>query len=188
MGSLTIGLSRLFRGPVRAMLGCALTGILCLLFGGGAAWAESFSAPQCRADFVLVKKAERKLYLMRGGRVVRDYRIALGPNPSGHKQRQGDKRTPEGRYVLDWRNPASRFYKSIHISYPSPSDRRAARNKGVHPGGMIMIHGVPDNGADWPVWLYEQIDWTDGCIAVKNAAMDEIWASVAAGTPIEISP
>lgn len=139
------------------------------------------------ADLVLVKKAERILYLMRDGKPFREYTIALGNSPVGHKLREGDSRTPEGRYVLDWRNPESRFYKSIHISYPSDADRFLAEATGVSPGGMIMIHGE----SVIPVMRRVNSgkpDWTDGCIAVSNAEMDEIWTSVEDGTPIEILP
>jgi len=142
---------------------------------------------RCKADLVLVKKSERRLYLLQNGKVYRDYRVALGKNPLGNKQRQGDNRTPEGGYILDWKKSDSMFYKSIHISYPNKNDLASARSKGADPGGMIMIHGIPNN-PDYPGWLFELIDWTDGCVAVNNEAMDEIWASVEEGTPIHITP
>jgi murein L,D-transpeptidase YafK len=137
------------------------------------------------ADRVLVNKAERRLELLRRGRPLRSYRIALGANPDGHKLSEGDKRTPEGRYVLDWRNPWSKFYKSIHISYPNEKDVENAEEAGVSPGGLIMIHGLPME-TEWVGELHALKDWTDGCIAVTNAEMDEIWAMVKDGTPIEI--
>lgn len=120
---------------------------------------------------------------------IRSYRISLGENPVGHKQQEGDERTPEGDYLLDWRNPNSSFYKSIHVSYPNAQDRARAKQRGVDPGGMIMIHGRPN-------WLtsavvareYDGADWTDGCIAVTNEEMEEIWQLVADGTPIRILP
>lgn len=158
-----------------------------LLFSPVVSSAESYRGTCCKADLVLVKKSERRLYLFQNGKVYRDYRISLGKNPLGNKQREGDYRTPEGGYVLDWRNSDSRFYKSIHISYPNENDLESAKSAGADPGGMIMIHGVPNN-PDYPVWLFEQIDWTDGCVAVTNEAMDEIWASVEEGTPIKIIP
>ena len=136
---------------------------------------------------VLVRKEERRLYLLSGDQVVRSYRIGLGDNPSGHKLYQGDKRTPEGKYVLDWRNSNSDFYKSIHISYPSERDRELASAWGLDPGGSIMIHGLPNNVGDM-AFAYTGLDWTDGCIAVTNEEMDEIWQLVSNGTPISIHP
>lgn len=140
-----------------------------------------------KADKVLVLKGERRLLLLHHGKVLRSYRVALGRNPEGHKLREGDGRTPEGHYVLDWRNAASRFYRSIHISYPNRRDRDRAGQRGVPPGGEIMIHGLPgrfgDIGAEHARW-----DWTEGCIAVTNAEIDEIWRAVDDGTAIEIRP
>jgi murein L,D-transpeptidase YafK len=129
------------------------------------------------------------MQLLKAGQVVREYRVNLGDNPNGHKERQGDERTPEGDYILDWRNPRSLYHKSIHISYPNPEDRRNAAAQGVDPGGMIMIHGRPSY-IDSPRILaeYDSRDWTNGCIAVKNAEMDEIWRAVRDGTPIRILP
>jgi len=140
------------------------------------------------ADKVLVNKTERKLYLLRDGKTVREFSVSLGRNPSGHKTRQGDDRTPEGNYFLDWRNPQSKFYKSIHISYPNRDDRTTAWNKGFDPGGMIMIHGLPKPFTTSDEWIFRGCDWTDGCIAVTNNEMDMIWKSVKDGTPIEIIP
>lgn len=136
---------------------------------------------------VVVRKAERQLYLMDGEEVVRSYRISLGDNPVGHKLYEGDKRTPEGDYTLDWRNAESDFYKSIHISYPSERDRELASAWGLDPGGSIMIHGLP-NGAGDLAFAYVGLDWTEGCIAVTNEEMDEIWQLVSNGTPISIRP
>jgi murein L,D-transpeptidase YafK len=140
-----------------------------------------------KADTVLVLKGERRLLLVRDGHVLESYRIALGRNPVGAKVEEGDGRTPEGRYLLDWRNPGSRFYRSLHISYPNPQDRERARALGVPPGGAIMIHGLSERaalvGAEHVKW-----DWTEGCIAVTNAEIDRIWRLVDDGTPIEIRP
>jgi murein L,D-transpeptidase YafK len=138
-------------------------------------------------DLVRVYKAERRMELLSRDVVLRRYFIALGANPVGHKSREGDERTPEGHYVLNWRNPRSASYKSIHVSYPDEADKEAARKAGVSPGGMIMIHGQP-NGFGWAAWVIQWFDWTDGCIAVTNAEMDEIWEMVDNGTPIEIRP
>ncbi len=140
-----------------------------------------------KADSVLVKKAERRLYLKKGDQIFKEYKISLGANPIGHKIGEGDKRTPEGTYILDWRKTNSRFYKSIHISYPNKDDILSAKSKGLKPGGMIMIHGVP-NGFSWTKSYFRNNDWTNGCIAVSNADMDEIWAYVADGTTIVIQP
>lgn len=140
-----------------------------------------------QVDQVLVRKHERRLYLMADDNVVRSYRISLGDNPSGHKLFEGDERTPEGDYVLDWRNADSDFYKSIHISYPNDQDRSNAHAWGQDPGGSIMIHGLPNDVGDM-AFAYTGLDWTDGCIAVNNAEMDEIWQLVSDGTPIQILP
>ncbi len=140
-----------------------------------------------RADSVIVKKEDRKLFLMAGDEVVRSFDIALGSNPIGHKRSEGDGRTPEGKYILDWRNPGSRFYMSIHVSYPNGSDVRKARAHGMRPGGEIMIHGLSEEAFRTENDVM-RADWTDGCIAVRNADMHEIWLAVADGTPIEILP
>lgn len=140
-----------------------------------------------RADKVVVIKRRRVLVLLYNGKVVRRYRIALGFNPIGHKRQEGDGRTPEGRYVIDWRNPKSRFTLSLHISYPNRRDRAAARRRGVSPGGAIFIHGLP-NGMTAIGKAHALRDWTEGCIAVTSEEIREIWAAVPNGTPIEISP
>lgn len=139
------------------------------------------------ADRVHVDKSDRQLHLLRDGQVLRSYRISLGKNPVGDKQREGDLRTPEGEYYLDWRNPQSDFFMSMHISYPSAHDLREAEQRGERPGSMIMIHGLPNDAqATRTDYLYE--DWTDGCIAVSNQAMIDIWLSVPDNTPITIAP
>lgn len=141
------------------------------------------------ADKILVRKAERRLYLLKDGKPFLSYPVSLGFEPEGHKERQGDGRTPEGRYVLDWRNAQSRFYKSLHISYPNPGDKLRARHRGDDPGGMIMIHGQPraNRHADLQEVVAKE-DWTQGCVAVSNYAIDEIWELTIDGTPIEILP
>ena len=140
-----------------------------------------------RADKVLVLKQQRLLLLLRDGQSLKTYRISLGAAPAGPKQQEGDHRTPEGLYVLDRRNEKSRFYRSIHISYPNQQDRRRAAAMGVSPGGDIMIHGLP-NGLAWIGSNHRWHDWTDGCLAVTDEEMDEIWRAVPDGTPIEIRP
>ena len=149
---------------------------------------EPAGAPALRdVDAIVVEKAARRLVLRSKGSVVRTYRVALGAEPVGHKQREGDERTPEGTYLIDARNPDSAFHRSRRISYPNDGDRRRARAAGVDPGGLIMIHGIR-NGLGWIGASHRLFDWTDGCIAVTNAEMDEIWATVELGTPIEIRP
>jgi murein L,D-transpeptidase YafK len=140
-----------------------------------------------RADRVVVLKKERTLQLLNHGKVIKTYKVALGGDPVGAKTRQGDHKTPEGVYVLDSRNLHSQFYKSIHISYPSPRDRAAAHRKGVSPGGDVFVHGLP-KGYAWVGASHRAKDWTDGCIAVTDQEIDEIWLAVADGTPIEIRP
>jgi murein L,D-transpeptidase YafK len=144
-------------------------------------------AQEAKADQVLVLKKERTLTLLARGQVIRTYKVALGGSPVGAKQQQGDRKTPEGHYVLDRRNPKSQFYKSIHISYPNETDRRRAEERGVAPGGDIMIHGLP-NGYGALGASHRLHDWTDGCIAVTDSEIDEIWKLVPDGTPIEIQP
>jgi murein L,D-transpeptidase YafK len=138
-------------------------------------------------DHVVVKKSRRRLYLMDGDKVVRSYKVALGLEPVGPKERDGDFRTPEGWYTLDRRNPRSEFFLSIQISYPNTSDLRRARLHGWQPGGSIMIHGLPNRLKNSP-WYYHHNDWTDGCIAVSDADMVEIWLLTRDGMPIDILP
>ncbi|MDO5605213.1 MAG: L,D-transpeptidase family protein [Paracoccus sp. (in: a-proteobacteria)] len=138
-----------------------------------------------QADQVIVDKPARRLDLLREGAVIRSYTVSLGFQPQGHKTREGDGRTPEGDYVLDWRNPRSVAHLSLHISYPDATDRAAAAARGEAPGGAIMIHGLL-NGWGWLAPLHHLRDWTDGCIAVTNAEMREIWSLVPDGTPIRI--
>lgn len=140
-----------------------------------------------KADLVLVEKGARQLSLVRDGEVYRQWRVSLGFDPIGHKQREGDGRTPEGRYILDWRNPDSCCFKSLHVSYPDAADRAAAAARGDDPGGLIMIHGQV-NGHGWLGWLNQYWDHTHGCIALRNGPMEVVWRAVADGTPIEIRP
>jgi murein L,D-transpeptidase YafK len=159
-----------------------LTGlVVCLLGGLGTALTP------LHTDRVVVLKSERTLQLVNHGRVIKAYKVALGGDPIGPKTRQGDHKTPEGSYVLDFRNAHSKFYKAIHISYPSARDRAAAREQGVSPGGDVFLHGLP-NGFGYLGAAHRLKDWTDGCIAVTDAEIDEIGAAVADGTPIEIRP
>jgi murein L,D-transpeptidase YafK len=142
---------------------------------------------QQMADMVLVEKSKSRLYLMREGEAFASFRVAFGSNPKGHKQEQGDGRTPEGRYILDYKNSGSAYYKSIHISYPNATDRKEARKRGVDPGGDIMIHGQK-NGYGRLSILVQRFNWTNGCIALSDRDMDAVWNAVKPGTPIEIRP
>jgi murein L,D-transpeptidase YafK len=139
------------------------------------------------ADKVVVRKADRKLELLKNGEVFRTFDIALGNAPYGDKEEEGDNRTPEGRYWLDMRNPNSDYFLSIRISYPDEMDRREAKLKGVNPGGQIMIHGQPNTPTYSPGY-YRQADWTNGCIAVSNSDMIDIWLMTPDRVPIEILP
>ena len=136
---------------------------------------------------VLVKKSEKKMYLLAEGKSIKEYKVVFGANPKDHKQKEGDERTPEGKYILDYKKENSSFYKAIHISYPNENDKAKARSSGANPGSSIMIHGQK-NGLGWLSWLNQRFNWTDGCIAVTNKDMDEIWRLINVGTPIEIQP
>ena len=139
------------------------------------------------ADFVRVDKSDRTLTLYRGDEVLRKFPVALGFEPIGDKEQEGDNKTPEGRYLLDHRNADSSFFLSIRISYPSADDWESARSRGVSPGGQIMIHGQP-NEPKYSTGYYARTDWTNGCIAVSNLAMIDIWLMTEVNTPIEIVP
>ena len=133
-----------------------------------------------RADRIVVVKSLRRMQLLRDGKVIRSYPILLGDAPTGHKRQQGDERTPEGEYRISGRNPNSRFHLSLRVSYPNAADRSQARGRGVDPGGDIMIHGGTPAG-------YRR-DWTDGCIALSNPQIEEVWSLVPTGIPIRIDP
>jgi murein L,D-transpeptidase YafK len=151
------------------------------------AYAASPLDADVHADSVVVLKKERKLILYSQGQVLKAYAVSLGTEPVGPKTHQGDHKTPEGHYILDRRNPKSQYHLSIHISYPTPDQVQNARKRGTSPGGDVFIHGLP-NGFGWLGSSQLAADWTDGCISVTNAEMDEIWRVVPDGTPIEIKP
>ncbi|WP_439817613.1 L,D-transpeptidase family protein [Zavarzinia sp. CC-PAN008] len=171
--------------PIRALGRIAALGLL--LAAGRPAHAEPVVIGGAAVDLILVEKAQRRLSLIRDGRTVQSFPVALGFAPVGPKQREGDGRTPEGRYRIDARNPRSQYYLSLHVSYPDAYDRLRARQGGYAPGGAIFIHGEPGS-AEGRAAARRIGDWTAGCIAVSNAAMDVIWSSVEDGTPIEIRP
>lgn len=140
-----------------------------------------------KVDRIVIEKSKRTLTLMDGAKIVKTYKVAIGGQPVGAKDRQGDHKTPEGIYSVDAKNPNSQFHKALHISYPNPADRANARKLGVSPGGDVEIHGL---GAKWG-WIgakHRLTDWTDGCIAVTNEEIDEIYPSIKVGTLVEIRP
>jgi murein L,D-transpeptidase YafK len=168
----------------RACLASCLVAAIALIHGSmSAADASDFPV----ADKILVEKANRKLHLLSNGVPFRTFDIALGLAPEGDKEQEGDQKTPEGYYLLDGRNPDSDFFLSIHISYPSATDRQAAKQKGLEPGGQIMIHGQP-NEPTFSAAYYAREDWTNGCIAVSNSDMIDIWLMTPNSVPIEILP
>ncbi|WP_370979485.1 murein L,D-transpeptidase family protein [Agaribacterium sp. ZY112] len=136
-------------------------------------------------DLVQVDKSERKMYLYSGGTLVKEYDVAFGENPKGHKTQEGDEKTPEGTYTLDYKKEDSSFYRSIHISYPNEDDKTQARARGVSPGGFIMVHGQR-NWLGWLSPITQRYNWTDGCIALTNSEMDEFMDLVKVGTTIQI--
>ncbi|SEK67653.1 L,D-transpeptidase catalytic domain [Atopomonas hussainii] len=160
---------------------CAVVAVLfCTPFA-----AQASSEPII--DKVLVEKSERRLHLMHRGKVIKSYRVSLGKQPKGAKVREGDMRTPEGFYWIDWRKTSDKFNLSMHISYPNSRDRARAQKLGVPAGGMIMLHGTPLDD-EYPEWYFHTLDWTEGCIALKNDDMRDIWSRVKDGTLIEIRP
>ena len=140
-----------------------------------------------RIDRILVEKGDRRLSVFRDGKKLKTYRIALGRNPIGPKQEEGDMKTPEGNYTIDYRNPKSDYHLALHISYPSSEDSARAAQRGVNAGFDIMIHGLP-NGLGWVGAAHREKDWTAGCIAVTDEEIEELWRVTPDGTMIEIQP
>lgn len=185
---------RFFGLPVKSVALFLVTLALCLAaytwlmarFGYGT--PPQASPPAQQADRIVVHKASRTLELRRNHQIIARYRISLGSAADkGPKAREGDQKTPEGRYAIDWRNARSKYHLSLHISYPDAHDRQTARAGGYRPGSNIMIHGLP-NGWGWLAPVFQRMDWTDGCIAVSNEEMREIWSRVPEETLIEIMP
>jgi murein L,D-transpeptidase YafK len=167
-------------------LAAALALIYAVTLGGCGGGAKTTKVDY--ADRVLVKKSERKLQLLKNGQVLKEYKVSLSDSSRGHKIREGDRRTPVGDYILDWRNPNSHYHKAIHVSYPNERDLQFAQFLGVPPGGMIMLHGLPNEVMSPGVRAsYRKMDWTDGCIALQDHEIDEIWRLVRDGTPIRIT-
>ena len=140
-----------------------------------------------KADRILVEKSAHRLTLLRGGRPLKVYLVALGRGPIGDKVQQGDNRTPEGVFVIDGRNSQSAYHRALHVSYPDAAHRARAKKLGVSPGGDIMIHGLPNN-LSWLGALHRRVDWTAGCIALTDPEIEEVWHAVPNGTPVEIRP
>lgn len=138
-------------------------------------------------DLVRVLKSAHKLQIVSKGKVTQEFNIALGGNPIGHKMREGDGKTPEGIYSLDFKKSDSAFHKALHISYPNANDIASAKARGVNPGGQIMIHGQK-NGLGWLSFVSQQFDWTNGCVALSNSDMDALWTAIRKGTKVEILP
>lgn len=150
-------------------------------------WPLPALPSDAKADLVVVRKAAHRLELYRAGVLLKSYAVSLGRHPTGPKRRQGDGRTPEGEYRLDYREADSSFYRALHISYPGPADLAAARSEGIDPGGSVMLHGMK-NGFGWLGRIHLAVDWTDGCVAVTDREMDEIWRAVPDGTKIVLTP
>ncbi len=152
-----------------------------LLFFTQVVWAEP------AFTLVRVLKSDHKLQLLSGEKLVHEFHVVFGANPKGHKMQEGDERTPEGSYTLDYKKTNSAFYRAIHISYPNAKDIASAKSRGVKPGGEIMIHGQK-NGLGWLSFISQRFNWTNGCVALPNQDMDVVWTLVKEGTPIEILP
>ena len=149
--------------------------------------STSLASADAPIDLVSVIKSEYKLQLVSSGIVQQEFHIALGGNPNGHKTQEGDGKTPEGIYTLDYKKSDSAFTKAFHISYPNSTDVSAAKAQGNKPGGQVMIHGQK-NGLGWLTPITQRFNWTNGCIALTNKDIDTLWLSVKEGTKIEIKP
>jgi len=161
-----------------------------VLLVGGALWAHPITPPLpdgTKADLLAVEKSARRLSAYSGTTLIRSYAISLGHDPVGPKVREGDQRTPEGRYIIDHHNPMSAFHRALHVSYPSPGDLARARAGRYPAGGDIMIHGMR-NGLGWLGRARLLVDWTIGCVAVTDSEIEELYRIVPDGTPIEIKP
>lgn len=163
-----------------------LLAVCCLAF---AVLSHATASPDLAGtpvDKVLVIKSERQLHLVARGQTLKSYRVSLGKQP-GPKLREGDQRTPEGFYWINWRKTSDKFNLAMHISYPNANDLARAHAEGVSPGSMIMLHGTPVD-EEYPEWFFQTLNWTEGCIALSNEDMQEVWQLVKNGTLIEIRP
>ncbi|MBX9756028.1 MAG: L,D-transpeptidase family protein [Pseudomonadaceae bacterium] len=163
-----------------------LLALLCLSFATFSN-ASSPTPTTQNIDKVLVLKSAHQLQLISHGKTLKTYRISLGKQPKGPKLREGDQRTPEGLYWIDWRKTSDNYNLSLHLSYPNSRDKALALKQGLAPGGMIMIHGTPVD-EEYPEWYFTTLDWTNGCIAMRNTDIEELWGLVKDGTLIEIRP
>jgi murein L,D-transpeptidase YafK len=173
--------------PQRFAIGLGVVGVL---IAAVAIWANAPFSPlptDAKADLLVVEKGHRRLLAYTHGGLLRAYPVSLGRDPVGPKDRQGDRRTPEGRYVIDGHNPASSFHRALHVSYPSTADVLRARSGGYDPGGEIMVHGI-HNGLGWIGRAHRFVNWTTGCVAVTDPEIEELYRIVPDGTPIEIKP
>ncbi|SRR6266568_2332331 len=177
-------ISRVCGGVVLLVI---LTASQLALRGSAGQPTDKSPQPRERADSILILKKEHRLELLSQGKVIRSYKVALGQGGLAPKEREGDARTPEGRYVIDASYPNSAYHRALHISYPNAEDRKRTAKLGVSPGGAIMIHGLP-NGKGWVGASHRLYDWTLGCVAVTDQEIDEIWNLVPVGTPVEIRP
>ncbi len=151
-------------------------------------WSQKNVPPTpVKADRIVIVKSTRTMTLMKDGKTLKTYKVSLGTEPVGPKQQQGDHKTPEGEYFVDEKVPNSRFHRALHLSYPSAADRARAHKLGVSPGGDVEIHGLGKEFA-WVGSMQRTVDWTDGCVAVTNEEIEEIYAMVSVGTPVEIRP
>lgn len=151
-----------------------------------ARFSKAVSSSQ--ADFIVVDKGRRLLHLLKNEEIIRSFHVALGKNPKGKKQKEGDNKTPEGIYSISWKNAASDFHLALQISYPNAQDREWARKNGVSPGGDIMIHGLPNDPIKKFFISHPKQNWTRGCVAVNDEEIEEIWDYVAKNTLIELCP
>lgn len=169
-----------------SILRAACGAVILSLLGADVAWAQ-YLQPGVEADRIVVEKKNHTLTLFQGEKVLKAYKIALGQGGLGRKQQRGDNKTPEGLYTIAAHKHDSKYYLALKISYPEPRDVEAARKLKVDPGHNIMIHGLPDDRREMGP-LHRQTDWTQGCIAMTNQEILEIWDAVPDGTPIEIKP
>jgi len=176
---------------VAAWLGVGMAGALAAVL----AWdflkvtrkPPTLAEPAARATAIVIEKSQRRIALERDGVVLKSYEMSLGSSPLGHKRQEGDGKTPEGIYVIDFKHPRSRYHLALRTSYPNAADRDQASRRSVSAGSDIMIHGLP-NGLGFLGALHLYRDWTDGCIAVTNTQIEEIWSMVDVGTRVEIKP
>lgn len=182
-------LSRGLSCKCKALVSAGLAGLLLLASSQVLHAVPPVTAEQSeqKADAIVILKKDHVMELLAGGKVIRTYKVALGQGGLAPKQREGDARTPEGHYAIDAKYEHSKYHKALHVSYPSAEDRKRAARQRVSPGGAIMIHGLP-NGKGWVGGRHRLFDWTLGCVAVTDEEIDEIFALVPVGTPVEIRP